>query len=367
MFDVVSRGELEVKGKGLMHTYWLLGCHQEDVQTEFHGIIRKLKRNNSSYADLASAVNDSRDGSATPSTPGGLGMAEFRVLIVDDSSAQRKLVSHSLKSTGLSIDVRLADSAEMAMQMLRITPYSMVFIDFNLSSDADVMDGRGLVELLRSSPEGQGTVLVGMSTSIAKYTNLFMAAGANFVIPKPFPKPPELREIIVALHSQQDSAALLSAALHEVVATSSVTTSRQILIVEDSAMQSKLMSRRLQEVGSLLSMRFDIMICTSAEKAIEAFRFNADPTTGVSRFHAALIDQQLSDVEGDMLGSDLLRSLRSSEFCQSNTLLFGCSSNFKENAATMLAAGADHVFAKPLGTAATIASTLKRFALFATH
>jgi len=358
-YDVVSRGEVEVKGKGLMHTYWLLGCTHQEIQKELRAIVRTLKKN-------LSMTSESNSGSATPPTPmSGGSSSEFRILIVDDSSAQRKLVSHALNATELGMEVRVADSAEMAMQMLRTSSYTMAFVDMNLSSDASVMDGSGLIELIRASPEGQGLILVGMSTSITKYEEAFTLAGANATLQKPFPSAPELVQIIKALRAQQDAATSLAAALHGAI-SSSVDVSRQILIVEDSAMQMKLLTRRMQEVGALLSMRFDIMTVSSAEKAIDAFRFNADPLTGKSRFHAALIDQQLSDGEGDMLGSDLIHTLRTSAFCSSRTLLFGCSASFHSNASIMLAAGGDHVFVKPLPTAAAMASSFKRFALFST-
>jgi len=135
----------------------------------------------------------------------------FRVLVVDDSSAQRKLVSHALKATNLGIEVRLADSAEMAMDMIRLSSYCIIFIDFNLSADDQQLNGPGLIKELRVNPEsyGQDLVLVGMSTSIAKYEGLFMAAGAKAVIPKPLPQTNKLAEIVEALHKRQDAAALL--------------------------------------------------------------------------------------------------------------------------------------------------------------
>jgi len=285
-------------------------------------------------------------------------------LVVDDSSAQRKLISHALKATGLCVDVRLADCAEMAMELIRLSSYSMVFTDFDLSGDASMLDGSDLVKLIRASPEGQGIVLIGLSSTITKCASAFMDAGTNATLPKPLPSKHELTEIIKALHTQRDTAALMISALHA-IESSSIRKSIQVLLVEDSTAQAKLMSRRLQEVGTLLSTHFDIMICSSAEAAMDAFCLNVDAHTGKSRFDFAVIDQQLSDIEGHMRGADLIRALRSNDACTSSMLLFGCSNNFKVNAAILLDAGGNYVFPKPLPSGVAMAATLKQFALFA--
>jgi len=427
IYELAPRGELNVKGKGLMPTYWLTSCSHAETQTLQRNIIQilveKLTSSSSSPtassnassgnlvglgSDLTTASShnsaivlvgavleqEREDGKAIISLPPSLShssssssspspatststsaptfpySSKIRILVVDDSSAQRKLVSNSLKATDLDVDVRTADSAEMAMELIRLSSYNMVLIDFNLSSGEHQRDGPDLVELLRASPQGHGCILVGMSTSIAKYADHFMSVGANATLPKPLPPTSELTAILKALHTQQDPSTLLASALRGAVAASSlsgvhVKKSREVLIVEDSTAQSKLMLRRLQDVGVLLDTHFVIMTCSSAEKALDAFRLNVDAQTGKSRFEVLLVDQNLSHVEGDMNGDELINVLRSSDLCSSLTLVFGCSSNFKGNAISLLSAGANHVFAKPLPAALSMAATLKHFALFA--
>jgi len=148
MFETVSRGQMEVKGKGLMTTYFLKGSQHPAHKVTFDAVVKSLMKNlakkSASFNNLV-ALKQS-DGAESPkasSLPVDVDTRSMRIriLIIDDSSAQRKLCAHSLKATGLDVEVRLADSAEMALQMVRDSYSSLIFIDMNLSSNPVSMDG----------------------------------------------------------------------------------------------------------------------------------------------------------------------------------------------------------------------------------
>ena len=137
---------------------------------------------------------------------------KIRVLVVDDSSMQRKLCRHTLHATNLNLDVHLADSPAMTMDTIRHNVFDVIFVDMNLSIDPEAMDGCGLIELIRSTPsDSQSCIIVGMSTSIHKYADAMRQSGASFSLAKPFPKPAELSSLLEQLLAQKDLAALSKA------------------------------------------------------------------------------------------------------------------------------------------------------------
>jgi serine/threonine protein kinase len=82
-----------------------------------------------------------------------------RVLVVDDSAAARRHVRSVLAGLGLSHITEAADGAE-AQALLEKGAFDLVVTDYNMPR----LDGRGLVEFIRSRPQGQDVPVILVTT-----------------------------------------------------------------------------------------------------------------------------------------------------------------------------------------------------------
>jgi two-component system chemotaxis response regulator CheY len=106
-------------------------------------------------------------------------------LVVDDSQTVRLMLRNALLALGVK-DVVLAESAEKATVMLKITPQiDLILTDWHMPG----MNGLELLQKLRSMPRFKRTPII-MSTSESAGENVVAAlrAGATNYIIKPFDK-----------------------------------------------------------------------------------------------------------------------------------------------------------------------------------
>jgi serine/threonine protein kinase len=85
--------------------------------------------------------------------------ARRRVLVVDDSATARRHVRSVLAGLGLSQITEAADGAE-AQALLEKGNFDLVVTDYNMPR----LDGRGLVEFIRSRPQGQDVPVILVTT-----------------------------------------------------------------------------------------------------------------------------------------------------------------------------------------------------------
>lgn len=110
----------------------------------------------------------------------------MRILIVDDSSVMRKIVSRGLRQAGFKIDDTLeAGDGQQALNVLKDqSAVDLILCDWNMP----VMDGLAFVKAVRGNiPEIKGIPIVMITTEGGENkVNSAISAGANGHIKKPF-------------------------------------------------------------------------------------------------------------------------------------------------------------------------------------
>ncbi len=103
-----------------------------------------------------------------------------RILIVDDSRLNLKLMSDVLESDGFQVD--RADSGEQALAILEQGIPDLIVVDILLP----VMDGLTLTRLVRSNARLRGVRIVAITGLVAsEHENDALAAGCDGFVRKP--------------------------------------------------------------------------------------------------------------------------------------------------------------------------------------
>lgn len=112
------------------------------------------------------------------------------VLIVDDSTSMRQMVSFTLKEAGF--DVIEGSNGQEALDCVQGKNVSLVVTDLNMP----VMDGMSLIRALRARAEFKFTPILMLTTESQQEKKLEgKAAGATGWIVKPF-QPEQLLQVI---------------------------------------------------------------------------------------------------------------------------------------------------------------------------
>ncbi|MBX3461823.1 MAG: response regulator [Planctomycetes bacterium] len=103
------------------------------------------------------------------------------ILLVDDSSVMRKMVTRSIRQTGLDVDVVAeAGNGKEALDLLDSQPIDLVFCDWNMP----VMDG---LQFLVEARKKHALPIVMLTTEgTSDRTQEALKAGANGYLTKPF-------------------------------------------------------------------------------------------------------------------------------------------------------------------------------------
>lgn len=119
---------------------------------------------------------------------------QLRVMVVDDMSTSRGLITQALDGFGLR-NVATASDGQSALQALSRTPVHLVISDYNMPG----MDGLQLLHALRSSPHSSRTGFI-LITGRAERAIIDYGRqlGMNNFLKKPF-QPPDLRACIEAV------------------------------------------------------------------------------------------------------------------------------------------------------------------------
>jgi two-component system chemotaxis response regulator CheY len=118
----------------------------------------------------------------------------MRVLIVDDSSTMRRIISNTLKKLGYDDVVEAGDGSE-GLRCLAAGSADMVLTDWNMPE----MDGREFVRAIRSQPATAKVPVLMITTHAAREdVVLALQAGVNDYLVKPF-TPETLKEKIEGL------------------------------------------------------------------------------------------------------------------------------------------------------------------------
>jgi two-component system chemotaxis response regulator CheY len=106
----------------------------------------------------------------------------MRILVVDDSTTMRRIVSNSLRAAGFA-DIVEAGDGRQALETL--ADVGMVLTDWNMP----VMDGLSLVRSLRANPATARLPVIMVTSEGAREEVMeALSAGVNDYIVKPFTK-----------------------------------------------------------------------------------------------------------------------------------------------------------------------------------
>lgn len=119
---------------------------------------------------------------------------QIRVIVVDDMSTSRGLITQALDSFGIR-NVSTAADGPTALQSITQSPVHLVISDYNMPG----MDGLHLLHALRQSPrtKGAGFILITGRADQA-IIDKGRQLGMNNFLKKPF-TPPELQNCIEAV------------------------------------------------------------------------------------------------------------------------------------------------------------------------
>lgn len=107
---------------------------------------------------------------------------KIKVLVVDDYSTMRRIVTNILKQIGYS-DIDVAEDGDSALARLKQGGYGLVVSDWNMPN----MNGLDLLKAIRADNSLSNTPVL-MVTAEAKKENVIIAikAGVNNYVVKPF-------------------------------------------------------------------------------------------------------------------------------------------------------------------------------------
>lgn len=119
---------------------------------------------------------------------------QIRVMVVDDMSTSRGLITQALDAFGVR-NVSTAENGQQALQVLASKPAHLVISDYNMPE----MDGLQLLHYLRATPKtkGIGFVLI-TGRAEQQIIDHGKKLGMNNYLKKPF-QPDDLRDCIEAV------------------------------------------------------------------------------------------------------------------------------------------------------------------------
>jgi CheY-like chemotaxis protein len=149
--------------------------------------------------DLLGASNGGGGGAAGGREGENYSAGYAKILVVEDSNAQRKIIIRRLQDADPTWEITGAASGEEALQKLKAAKFKfdVVFVDENLSVNNGLY-GHELVQVMRDSFHMQLTVIAACTSNPTKVGKELMDAGVDIVWPKP---PPSAADIRVAINN----------------------------------------------------------------------------------------------------------------------------------------------------------------------
>ena len=109
------------------------------------------------------------------------GQRIYRLLIVDDEVANRKILVKLLAPLGF--EVREAANGQEAIEMWQVWEPHLIWMDMRMP----VMDGHEATKRIKETTKGQATVIVALTASgLEEERNLILSEGCDDYLRKPF-------------------------------------------------------------------------------------------------------------------------------------------------------------------------------------
>jgi len=275
------------------------------------------------------------EGSATTSPRGD---APRRVLVVEDSTTARHLISFQLTAWGLTNDC--ANDAATALDMMRDAatagePYDVVISDLNMPD----MDGVALARIVKSSARF-GTPRFVLVTGTARKFDA--AKLADLGVTSWIAKPVKQQQLFHAMFGAVQTDDTRTAGPTELTAPR-VEGRGRVLIVDDNVVNQKVTARQLQKLG---------VAADSVGNGVEALH-------ALSRivYDLVLMDCQMPDVDGYQATAEIRRRAGNTRHTPVIALTASASASDRDRC---LAAGMDDFVTKPVREH-DLAATLQRW------
>ena len=269
----------------------------------------------------------------------------WRVLVVDDNATNRTVLQAMLRSWHLQPET--ASTAKEALRLLQDArlagvPFHLVITDVAMPE----MDGFQLVEAIRQQESSPPTILMLASAHYADDLERSQKLGVARYLLKPV-KHSELLEAVLSVCAPEIVAAKTTdqerPATSQVLPHPKTTRSLQILLVEDSLVNQRLMQ------GLLSSWGHEVIVADNGPQALEYFARR--------HFDLILMDIQMPGMDG----YEVMRRIRAREKQHGGhiPILAITARALPDDHQKCLEAGADGYLAKPI-RAAALARELER-------
>ncbi|HKC41147.1 MAG TPA: response regulator [Gemmatimonadales bacterium] len=218
---------------------------------------------------------------APAARPGDTHLAGRRVLVVDDSATNRRIVRGMLGAAGLQVGE--AEDGDVGLAALRRaqedgTAYDLAILDAQMPG----LDGFALAAAVRAAPAIAGTRLLMLTSSGARGDGQRCRdLGINGYLTKPASRTDLLDAVTVVLGMEAGGAASM------VVTQHSIAESRrrlQILLAEDNVVNQEVAATMLRKRGH------DVDVVGDGRAAVEA--------AARKRYDAVLMDIQMPEMDG---------------------------------------------------------------------
>lgn len=219
LFYVVSeRGQIDVKGKGSMKTYWLEDASSLNASASLENNIGKIKRTVAGLLglgmspvqglsktapglrvdvfdfrevkeELEMARCRSRDTDFESHHTDDIAEPDYlRILVVEDSDLQRKMLKKLLVRSNPALDVTLAKNGEDALDKLKAAKFmfDVIIIDENLSESSEQLYGHELVGVIRNAMQMKECAIIACISNVDN-SSIFDNSGVDAIWSKPPP------------------------------------------------------------------------------------------------------------------------------------------------------------------------------------
>jgi CheY-like chemotaxis protein/HPt (histidine-containing phosphotransfer) domain-containing protein len=263
-------------------------------------------------------------------------LAGIAALIVDDSAAQRALLSGYLTDWGLT--VRMAESGQAALATLRTAaiqgqPFAVALVDRTMPG----MDGLELRQAIAADPSLETRVLLMAGLGQDRDLSETVASADGAYISKPV-HPDTLHASLRAVLMPPTLAAPVAETSAAPVPAAATSRGGRLLLAEDNLINQKVAIAMLSQEGYIVDAALNGAV------AVEAFKANS--------YDAVLMDCQMPELNG----YEATAAIRAHEGPDRHTPIIAMTAGARrEDRNRCLAAGMDAYLAKPVSKDALLA------------
>jgi PAS domain S-box-containing protein len=255
------------------------------------------------------------------------GLAGRRLLIVDDSATNRRILEHYAADARLEV-MSAADGAEGLAELRRAArqgqPYDLAVVDYKMPS----MDGLEMTRAAMADSLTAGTRIVVLSSvATGREAVALHEAGAVEQLMKPVHRIELYRALARALHIAQDAAVSLSGKAGR---ARSLRFNARVLVAEDNPVNQQVACAMLEDLGCT------VRLVNNGCEAISSLEG--------SRPDLALMDCQMPELDG----FEATRAIRAAENGKTRLPIIALTANAMEgDRERCIACGMDDYLAKP--------------------